>query len=93
MLERLRAAARDVRRELRVYKLELKDGRTPLLAKILLALAVGYILLPFDIVPDFIPVLGQLDDVVIVPSLVFLALKLVPDDLMEEMIRAKADGA
>lgn len=44
----------------------------------LLGLAVGYLLLPFDLIPDFIPILGQLDDLVIVPSLFYLGIKCVP---------------
>jgi len=62
----------------------MKDHRTPLMPKILLALAIGYILLPFDIIPDFIPVLGQLDDIIIVSLLIYIALKLIPKELIEE---------
>jgi len=46
--------------------------------------AIGYVLLPFDLIPDAIPVLGQLDDAVIVPGLIWLALRRVPRDVMEE---------
>jgi uncharacterized membrane protein YkvA (DUF1232 family) len=72
------------KRELHVYQLVLKDPRTPKLAKILLGLAVGYALLPFDLIPDFIPIIGHIDDVLIVPGLVFLALKLVPAEVVAE---------
>ncbi len=89
MLEKLKATARQVKREIRVYRLVLGDRRTPVLAKVLLALAIGYILLPFDLVPDFIPVLGQLDDVIIVPSLFLLALRVVPKEVVEDC-RARA---
>lgn len=83
----LREAAATLKRELRVYQLVLKDPRTPRLAKILLGLAVGYALLPFDLIPDFIPVLGHLDDVVIVPGLIVLALKLIPAEVVLECRR------
>lgn len=81
---RLKQIARDFRRELAVYRLVLADARTPLPAKILLGAAVGYLLLPFDLIPDFIPILGQLDDVLIVPGLVLLALRLIPQNVVEE---------
>jgi uncharacterized membrane protein YkvA (DUF1232 family) len=58
MLETLKSAAKRVTRELKVYQLVLKDGRTPKLAKVLLGLALGYAALPFDLIPDFIPVIG-----------------------------------
>lgn len=80
--QRLRAIAATLKHELRVYRLILKDPRTPRLAKVLLGLAIGYVLLPFDLIPDFIPVLGHLDDAVIVPGLVFLALELIPADVV-----------
>jgi uncharacterized membrane protein YkvA (DUF1232 family) len=82
---------RQIKRELVVYRLVLADPRTPLPAKILLGLAVGYLLMPFDIIPDFIPVIGQLDDVLIVPGLVLLALRLIPGEVVEEC-RAKVQA-
>jgi uncharacterized membrane protein YkvA (DUF1232 family) len=75
MFGKLKSAGRNLRNELRVYQLVLKDKRTPKISNILLGLAVGYILLPFDLIPDFIPVIGHLDDVIIVPLLVIAALK------------------
>jgi uncharacterized membrane protein YkvA (DUF1232 family) len=58
--------------------------RTPQSAKIFLGLAVGYLCMPFDLIPDFIPVLGHLDDIVIVPALVYLALRFIPPELVAE---------
>ena len=89
MFDRLKAKGRSLRRELRVYQLVLKDRRTPRLAKFLLGLAVGYALSPVDIIPDFVPVLGYLDDIVLVPALVILALKMVPREVVEDC-RARA---
>ena len=82
--ERLKAAAVSLQQELEAYRLVLRDGRTPGLAKFLLGAAVFYTLMPFDVVPDFIPVVGQLDDVVIVPLLVVTALSLIPRGVVDE---------
>src|SRR5690242_14273293 len=72
------------KRELTVYRRVLADERTPRSAKIFLGLAIGYLCMPFDLIPDFIPVLGHLDDVVIVPALVYIALRFVPRELVAE---------
>src|SRR5262245_58336908 len=66
---------------LRCYRDVAAHPRTPLLAKGCLLAAVGYAAMPFDLIPDFIPVVGHLDDVVIVPTLIALALWLVPADV------------
>ena len=91
MRGKLKAFARKVKRELKVYQLLLKDRRTPRPAKFVLGLAVGYAMLPFDLIPDFLPVIGHLDDLIIVPGLVFLSLKMVPPELVEEC-RSAARG-
>lgn len=80
----LRETARKLKTELAVYRLVLKHEHTPWLAKVLLGMAIGYVLMPFDLIPDFIPVLGQLDELLIVPGLVILALKLVPEEVIGE---------
>jgi uncharacterized membrane protein YkvA (DUF1232 family) len=80
---------RRLRGELAYYRLLSKNPGTPLLSRILLWLAIGYTVLPFDVIPDFVPVVGHLDDVVIVPTLVVMALALVPPEVREEC-RAKA---
>jgi len=54
------------------------------MAKVLLGTALGYLLMPFDLIPDFIPVIGHLDDAVIVPGLIFLALKIIPEEIINE---------
>lgn len=84
LLKKFKLLGKAFKRELWVYQLVLRDPRTPTVAKLLLGLAVGYVLLPFDLIPDFIPVIGHLDDVVIVPGLVFLALKLIPGEIVSE---------
>jgi carbonic anhydrase len=71
----------------------LRDKRTPKPAKWMLGFAVLYLAMPFDIVPDFIPVFGQLDDLIIVPALIFLSFKLIPDSVIEDCrLRARNPG-
>ena len=67
--------------------------QTPRVAKVLLWLAIGYLLLPFDLIPDFIPVLGQLDDMVIVPGLIYLALQRIPDKIIYQCREQIANSA
>lgn len=83
MIEKLKSLTKQLKQEFEVYRLVLKHPQTPLVAKLFLGLAVGYLLLPFDLIPDFIPVLGQLDDVVIIPVLVYIALLFIPKDIIQ----------
>ena len=82
MRARLAALARAFKREFAVYRCALRHPATPWLAKALLGLAVGYALLPFDLIPDFLPIIGQLDDLIVVPGLIWLALRLIPAAVM-----------
>ncbi|HWQ21148.1 MAG TPA: DUF1232 domain-containing protein, partial [Clostridia bacterium] len=82
-------AVKRVRREVRVWSLVLKDPRTPRVSKWLLGAALAYLASPVDVIPDFIPLLGQLDDLVIVPGLVRLATRFIPHGVVAEC-RAKA---
>lgn len=88
MLNRLKAVTAALKREILVYQQVLSHPRTPRLARLLLGAAVGYALSPIDLIPDFIPVVGHLDDVLVVPALVALALRFIPKEVVEEC-RAK----
>ena len=68
-----------------------KHRRTPWYAKVLAALVIGYALSPIDFIPDFIPVIGYLDDLIIVPAGIILLIKIIPRDVLEEC-RAKAQS-
>jgi uncharacterized membrane protein YkvA (DUF1232 family) len=83
MLDKLKSLGKQLKREFAVYRLVLKHPQTPWIAKLFLGLAIGYLLLPFDLIPDFIPVIGQLDDVVIIPLLVYLALLFIPKSIIQ----------
>lgn len=83
-MKRLRALITRFRKELRLYRAILADPETPRITKLLLGLAIAYTLSPIDLIPDFIPILGHLDDLLIVPALVFLALKTIPRPLLEK---------
>lgn len=84
MIEKLNYLAKVFKRELKVYQLVLRDKRTPKIAKFFLGLAIGYALLPFDLIPDFLPIIGHLDDLIIVPALVYIALRLIPDEIISD---------
>lgn len=92
MLKELQRTAATFRRELRVYREALRHPDTPVLARVLLGLAVGYALLPFDLIPDAIPVLGWLDDLVVVPLLVRAGLRRIPADVLE-VCRHRVEGS
>lgn len=78
MMQRLKEIAHKLKAEFDFYRRLQQHPQTPFLAKALLWLAIGYLLLPFDLIPDFLPVIGQLDEVVIIPLLLFFAVKLTP---------------
>lgn len=74
----IRERAASLKRDIPAVFLALKAKETPLPAKILAFLTVAYALSPIDLIPDFMPVLGYLDDLIILPVLVFLTCKLIP---------------
>jgi len=77
--------ARGVKRDGVALWLAARDPRTPLAAKVVAASVAAYALSPIDLIPDFIPVLGYLDDLLIVPLGIVLAVKLIPAPLMAEL--------
>jgi uncharacterized membrane protein YkvA (DUF1232 family) len=80
----LRDRAKFLKNETAALYLAFKRKDTPLLAKIIVGITVCYALSPIDLIPDFIPVLGFLDDVLILPLLITLAIKLIPKQILDE---------
>ena len=92
MLERLKAWAAALRREALVLWFGSRDPRTPWYAKWLAAFIVAYALSPIDLIPDFIPIIGYLDEVILLPGAIWLALKLMPRAVLLDS-RAKAQAS
>ena len=78
---RLRRRARRMKRQVWALYLAFKDPATPFLARAVIICAVAYAASPIDLIPDFIPLLGQLDDLVILPLLIALAVRLIPPEV------------
>lgn len=76
--DKLSQIAAKLKAEFEFYRRLQQHPQTPKLAKALLWLAIGYLLMPFDLIPDFLPIIGQLDEVIIIPLLLYFALKLTP---------------
>jgi uncharacterized membrane protein YkvA (DUF1232 family) len=87
----IKERAKQMKTDIPAVFIAIKHKRTPLLAKFLAVIAVGYALSPIDLIPDFIPVLGLLDDIIIVPGLIAVIIKLIPADVFAEC-REKAEG-
>ncbi len=88
-MERLKVWARNLKRDVIALWLAARDPRVPWYAKALSAAVAAYALSPIDLIPDFIPILGYLDDLLIVPVGIWAAVKLIPDPIMTDL-RAKA---
>ena len=91
MFSSLKARAKQLKTQTYTLYLASQDRRTPWYAKALMIAVVGYAISPVDLIPDFIPVLGYLDDLVIVPAGIVLALKMIPKDVYQEC-RARAES-
>ncbi|RCW51812.1 uncharacterized protein DUF1232 [Paenibacillus prosopidis] len=90
MLDNLKNKARSMKQNVFVLYLSYRDPRVPWYAKVFAMLVVAYAFSPIDLIPDFIPILGYLDDIIIVPIGIMLALKMIPAPVLLDC-RAKAD--
>ncbi len=84
---RFKGAAKALKREVLALYFAMEHPRTPLLSKVLPFFVLAYALSPLDLIPDFIPVLGILDDLLLLPGLLWLCIRLIPEDVMEESRR------
>lgn len=82
----LKERAKKLKAEIPAFFIALKKKETPILAKVTAAISICYFLSPIDLIPDFIPVLGYLDDIIILPVLVALTIKLIPKELLQKCI-------
>jgi len=79
-----RRRAKELKSEVYALYLACRDPRTPWYAKALATIILGYALSPIDLIPDFIPLLGYLDDLIIVPAGIALLIKMIPGEILEE---------
>jgi uncharacterized membrane protein YkvA (DUF1232 family) len=93
LLEKLRSRARALKKEVFAVYFAARDPRTPWYAKALVLLIVAYSLSPIDLIPDFIPILGYLDDLIIVPAGIALAIRLIPAQVMVEAREQAANSS
>ena len=87
----IKERAKKLKTDITAIFLALKDEETPSSAKIIAAITVAYALSPIDLIPDFVPILGYLDDVILLPALVALTVRLIPKEIMERN-RKLAEG-
>jgi uncharacterized membrane protein YkvA (DUF1232 family) len=92
LMSQVKNWAQALRRDAHAILLASRDSRVPWAARLLAIAVAGYALSPIDLIPDFIPVLGVLDDLIIVPLGIWLVIVLIPDDVMREY-RATASAA
>jgi uncharacterized membrane protein YkvA (DUF1232 family) len=92
LFQRLKEAARKLKIETYALYLACRDKRTPWYAKALALLVVAHTFSPIDLIPDFIPVLGYLDDLLIVPLGIWLAVKMIPPEVMAEARQQAAEN-
>lgn len=93
MLDRLKARARALKTEVYAIYLAARDPRTPWYAKALIFFVVAHTFSPIDLIPDFIPILGYLDDLIITPGGIWLAVRLIPPEVLAEArVSAAARG-
>lgn len=90
MLRKIKEWAATLKRKLVVMHLAYRNPNTPWYAKALIILIIAYALSPVDLIPDFIPVLGLLDDLILLPIAIYFVVKLIPEQVMDEASKKAA---
>lgn len=85
MFEKLKTKARELKKSSIAVYYAMLDKRTPTIAKIFAAITLAYLMSPIDLIPDFIPVLGILDDLILVPIMLRITVSLIPEDLFNQI--------
>jgi uncharacterized membrane protein YkvA (DUF1232 family) len=94
MLEKLKSRARTLQADVRALLIAFRDPRTPWAARGMIVLVAAYALSPIDLIPDFIPVLGYLDDLILIPAGIALAIRMIPLQVMADSRKtAQQDGS
>ena len=91
LFENSRNLVRRFKQEVEFYRRVLRHPRTPRVSKLLLGVAIAYAVSPIDLIPDFIPVVGYLDELFILPLLIWLAVRLIPKSVIMECRQAKEE--
>jgi uncharacterized membrane protein YkvA (DUF1232 family) len=84
LIDQLKQKTKQLKAKIIILSIAYTDSRTPLIAKLIIAVTIGYLLSPIDLIPDFIPVIGWLDDLVVVPLLITLSIRLIPQPVIVE---------
>jgi uncharacterized membrane protein YkvA (DUF1232 family) len=92
VLTKLKTKAKELKRETYTLYLVYKDSRVSWWKRLFLGVVIGYAVSPIDLIPDFIPVIGYLDDLILVPIGISIALKLIPREIIEECRKKAREG-
>lgn len=87
----LKERAKKLKQDIPTVFLALKDKGTPVAAKVVAAITVAYALSPIDLIPDFIPVIGYLDDLILLPAFIALTIKLIPEEIWDRNHKRSAN--
>lgn len=90
-MKKLKEWAKKLKQQLVMLHLAYKDIRTPWFAKVLIFIIIAYALSPIDLIPDFIPIIGYLDDLILLPIGIYFALKLIPEEVKREALQKAED--